>query len=63
MLFIIRSLYDKNTHSSETKSNIYYKTVRRRGKESGEYLHVKVFGKLLKRLTIIIIEGIEASVI
>ena len=52
LLFLIGSLYDKNAHSSETKSNIYCKTARRREKESGEYLHVKLFGKLLKRLTI-----------
>ena len=52
LLFLIGSLYDKNVQSPETKSDIYSKTARRRGKESGEYLHVKLFGKLLKRLSI-----------
>ena len=52
MIFLIGSLYDKNVQSSPTKSNIYSKTARSRGKESGEYLHVKLFGKLLKKLTI-----------
>ena len=52
MIFLISSLYDKNIKSPETKSDIYSKTARSRGKESGEYLHVKLFGKLLKKLTI-----------
>ena len=52
LLFIIGSLYDKTVQSPETKSDIYSKTARRREKESGEYLLVKLFGKLLKRLTI-----------
>ena len=52
LIFLIGSLYDKNVQSPETKSNIYSKTARSQGKELGEYLHVKLFGKLLKKLTI-----------
>ena len=52
LIFLIGSLYDKNIQSPQTKSNIYSKTARSRGKESEEYLHVKLFGKLLKKLTI-----------
>ena len=51
LLFLIGSLYDKNVQSPETKSDIYSKTAKSRGKESGEFLHVKLFGKLLKKLT------------
>ena len=61
LLFLIGSLYDKNVQSLETKSDICSKTAKSRGKESGEFLHVKLFGKLLKKLTIIIIERIEHS--
>ena len=52
LLFLIGSLYDKNVQSLETKSDICSKTAKSRGKESGEFLHVKLFGKLLKKLTI-----------
>ena len=52
LIFLIGSIYDKNAQSPEAKSNIYSKTARSRGKESGEYLQVKLFGKLLKKLTI-----------
>ena len=48
LLFLIGSLYDKNVQSLETKSDIYSKAAKSRGKESGEFLHVKLFGKLLK---------------
>ena len=52
LIFLISSLYDKNIKSPETKSDIYSKTAKIRGRESGEYLHVKLFGQHLKKLTI-----------
>ena len=52
IVFLIRALYDENIKYPEIKGNIFSRTAYKRGRESGEYLHVKLFGKLLKQLTI-----------
>ena len=51
IIFLIKVLYDKDIKSPETKGDKYSRTANKRGRESGEYLHVKLFGKLLKKLT------------
>ena len=52
LIFLIRTLYDKSIKSPQTKGNSYSITANHRGRESGEYLYVKLFGKLLKSLTL-----------
>ena len=61
LMFIIGSLYDKNIYLPETKNDIFRKTAKSLGKKPEEFLYVKLFGKLLKKLTIIIIVGIELT--
>jgi hypothetical protein len=51
IIFIIKSLYDKTIKSPETKGKEYSKVANIRGRESGEYLHVQLFGKLLNKIT------------
>ena len=51
IIILIKVLYDKDIKSPETKGDKFSKTANKRGMESGEYLHVKLFGKLLKKLT------------
>ena len=52
LIFIIRILFDKNMKSPETKGEIFSKFSNKRGRESGEKMHVKLFGRLLKSLTL-----------
>ena len=52
LVILQRNLYDRNIKSPETKGNMYSKSSNKRGYESGEYLHVKLFGKLLKALSL-----------
>ena len=52
LVILQRHLYDRNIKSPETKGNMYSKSSNKRGYESGEYLHVKLFGKLLKGLSL-----------
>ena len=52
LVILQRNLYDKNIRSPETKNSSFSKGVRKRGYESGEYLHAELFGHLLKNLSI-----------
>ena len=47
-----RNLFDSNINASEAKDIINSKSANKRGYESGEDLHVKLFGKLLKELSL-----------
>ena len=50
LVIIQRNLFDPKLSSPETKGALYSYSSNKRGHESGEYLHVKLFGKLLKIL-------------
>ena len=52
LIILQRNLFDRKIKSSETKGIMYSKSSNKRGYESGEYLHVKLFGKLLKELSL-----------
>ena len=52
LIFIIRVLFDKNVKSPQTNGIMYSKSANIKGHESGEYLHVKLFGGLIKSLTL-----------
>ena len=52
LVILQRNLYDRNIKSPEIKGKIYSKSSNKRGYESGEYLYVKLFGKLLKALSL-----------
>ena len=51
LIFLIEILYDKTIESPETKEKKYSKAANSRGRESGEYMHVELFGKLLNKIT------------
>ena len=46
------NLYDKSIRSPEIKGNEYSKSSNKKGYEAGEFLHVKLFGRLLKELSL-----------
>ena len=52
LVILQHSMFDRNIKSPQTKGNMYSKSPNKRGYESGEYLHVKLFGKLLKTLSL-----------
>ena len=52
LMRIQQHLYDRNIKSPETTDQKYSLYSRTRKRESGEFLHFELFGKLLKALTI-----------
>lgn len=52
LVLIIKVLYDKDIKSPETKGILYSSSSNKRGRESGEFMHVELFGRLLKSLTL-----------
>ena len=51
LLRVQKQLFDEKIQSPQTKDDKYSEAARKREKESGEYFHVKLFGKLITSLT------------